>query len=163
MRLLSVNMPGTQSSNYENGIAAVRHVLSSSLGVDADNVLQTDGCGLGRSNLVQPNAAVDLLHAMRAQAQWISFLPVGGVDGTLQDRFVGTPAQGRVHAKTGSLTGVNSLSGYVYPPDSNATFIFSIIVNDSSNVPDDDTIAAIDKLVVVRGERRGILLLIGGF
>jgi D-alanyl-D-alanine carboxypeptidase/D-alanyl-D-alanine-endopeptidase (penicillin-binding protein 4) len=100
MRLLALNSLPSNQSNYDYGITRVKQVLSS-LGVDVRAFIQTDGSGLGRSNMVQPNACVDVLFAMLKQKQWISMLPVGGVDGTLSDRFVGTAAAGRVHAKTG--------------------------------------------------------------
>ena len=48
-----------------------------------------------------------------ARENWISLLPVGGQDGTLSARFGQTPAAGAVHAKTGSLSHVSALSGYM--------------------------------------------------
>jgi D-alanyl-D-alanine carboxypeptidase/D-alanyl-D-alanine-endopeptidase (penicillin-binding protein 4) len=59
---------------------------------------------------------------------WISILPVGGQDGTLSGRFGGSPAAGRVYAKTGSLSHVSALSGYIQRPDS-GWVAFSILVN----------------------------------
>jgi D-alanyl-D-alanine carboxypeptidase/D-alanyl-D-alanine-endopeptidase (penicillin-binding protein 4) len=56
---------------------------------------------------------------------WISTLPIGGVDGSLDKRFSGKPAGARVHAKTGSITHVNALSGYT------GRYAFSILVNNS--------------------------------
>jgi D-alanyl-D-alanine carboxypeptidase/D-alanyl-D-alanine-endopeptidase (penicillin-binding protein 4) len=75
-----------------------------------------DGSGMSRQNLVTPRATVKLLKYATTQP-WGDFyrdsLPVGGVDGTLANRFRGTPAEGHVHGKTGSLGHVNALAGYL--------------------------------------------------
>jgi serine-type D-Ala-D-Ala carboxypeptidase/endopeptidase (penicillin-binding protein 4) len=106
-------------------------VLTKQLGVSADGFVQVDGSGLSRHNLVSPHSLVQVFEGMLNQtdsAVFTSLLPVGGESGTLTHRFVGTPGQGKVHAKTGTMTGVNALSGYV----DNAHFdalVFSIVVN----------------------------------
>jgi D-alanyl-D-alanine carboxypeptidase/D-alanyl-D-alanine-endopeptidase (penicillin-binding protein 4) len=61
-------------------------------------------------------------------------LPVAGRTGTLEDRFVGTAAAGRLEAKTGTLDGVSALSGFVVPPSGSqvapsSELAFSMIVN----------------------------------
>src|SRR5262249_22906637 len=71
-----------------------------------------DGSGLSRMNLVRPRATVKLLRYMHATPEWMGLLPVGGEDGTLEKRFTGTRAVGRIHAKTGTLSHVSALSGY---------------------------------------------------
>lgn len=147
MRLLAQNSVPTNQSNYELGIDRVRQVLAAQ-GVDTSAFIQTDGCGLGRSNQVQPNACVDVLRMMINRPIWISMLPVGGVDGTLRHRFIGTPAEGRVHAKTGSLTGVNSLSGYVFAANFSNPIVFSIIANESSDIEAHIITDGMDKIVV---------------
>jgi D-alanyl-D-alanine carboxypeptidase/D-alanyl-D-alanine-endopeptidase (penicillin-binding protein 4) len=101
------------------------------IGVDpgAYNIL--DGSGLTRLNLVTPAAVVKLLRYMfesPARDNWLSLLPVGGQDGTLSSRFGETAAAGRVHAKTGSLSHVSALSGYVQRTDG-SWVAFSILVN----------------------------------
>jgi len=59
---------------------------------------------------------------------WWDSLPIGGVDGTLANRFLNGPLKGKVYAKTGTLDEVNSLSGYVTAASGN-TLAFSIFVN----------------------------------
>jgi D-alanyl-D-alanine carboxypeptidase/D-alanyl-D-alanine-endopeptidase (penicillin-binding protein 4) len=85
-------------------------------GIPEGSVRFGEGSGLSRGNAVTPAATVALLRFMRRHpdsAAWITALPVGGVDGTLKNRFRKGPATGNVRAKTGSLRGVNALGGYV--------------------------------------------------
>ena len=86
-----------------------------SMGIQPDDVIQTDGSGLSRHDLVTPRALVALLQSARKQpwfAPYYASLPVAGVDGTLEDRLKNTEALGRIHAKTGSLEHVRTRSGY---------------------------------------------------
>ena len=75
-----------------------------------------DGSGLSLYNYVTPELMVRLLRYAYLKrdimAALYPALPVAGVDGTLKKRMKGGPAQGNVHAKTGTLSGVSSLAGY---------------------------------------------------
>jgi D-alanyl-D-alanine carboxypeptidase/D-alanyl-D-alanine-endopeptidase (penicillin-binding protein 4) len=85
-------------------------------GVPESDVRFEEGSGLSRNNLTTANATVALLTAMsshRAAKEFLESLPVAGVDGTLRRRFKGTPAEGNLRAKTGSLRYARSLSGYL--------------------------------------------------
>jgi D-alanyl-D-alanine carboxypeptidase/D-alanyl-D-alanine-endopeptidase (penicillin-binding protein 4) len=84
--------------------------------VTLQGVQHVDGSGLSRHNLVPPATFVSLLRAMAGSALR-DVLPVGGRSGTLRRRFVGTAAEGRVLAKTGTMGGVSGLSGYLLHPD----------------------------------------------
>ena len=68
------------------------------------------------------------MYSSPLREQWISLLPVGGQDGSLSSRFGETPASGRVYAKTGSLSHVSALSGYMQRPNG-GWLVFSILVN----------------------------------
>jgi D-alanyl-D-alanine carboxypeptidase/D-alanyl-D-alanine-endopeptidase (penicillin-binding protein 4) len=84
-------------------------------GIMPGDVIQTDASGLSRHDLVTPRAVVTLLAFAQKQAWFVPYyesLPVAGVDGTLEDRMKNTPAAGRVHAKTGSVEHVRTLSGF---------------------------------------------------
>ena len=100
-------------------------------GVERTQYNLVDGSGLARFNLVTAATVVQLLRHMYASTHrdtWIWLLPVGGQDGTLSSRFGSTPAAGRIHAKTGSLSHVSALSGYAQRMD--GTWVaFSILVN----------------------------------
>jgi len=84
-------------------------------GIHSDEYVFYDGSGLSRENLATPHAIVGLL-LYTSHQPWFSVyqdtLPVAGVDGSLAERFKGTPASGVVKAKTGSLNHVNTLSGF---------------------------------------------------
>jgi D-alanyl-D-alanine carboxypeptidase/D-alanyl-D-alanine-endopeptidase (penicillin-binding protein 4) len=101
-------------------VAAARSVLSGVLRdwqVDPAGVVVADGSGLSRYNLVSADTLMAVLRRMYLDAQhredWLRVFPVAGLDGTLEKRMKGTPAEGNARAKTGSLTRVRALSGYV--------------------------------------------------
>lgn len=86
------------------------------LGVSSDQFVFRDGSGLSRFNFITPRALIQMYEAMLDHPNfeiWWDIQPIGGVDGTLRGRHRDTPMQGNVRAKTGTLTGVRALSGYV--------------------------------------------------
>ena len=100
-------------------------------GIDPAGYNLMDGSGLSRLDLVTPSTVIKLLRYMYQSPlrdKWISILPVGAQDGTLSSRFGATPAAGRVFAKTGTLSHVSALSGYLQRPEGNWV-AFSILVN----------------------------------
>ncbi|MHB8608056.1 MAG: D-alanyl-D-alanine carboxypeptidase/D-alanyl-D-alanine endopeptidase [Candidatus Acidiferrales bacterium] len=100
-------------------------------GIAPDDVIQTDGSGLSRHDLVTPRAVVSLLKYAQGQtwfAPYYASLPVAGIDGSLQDRMKGTIAAGRIHAKTGSVEHVRTLSGFAELPGGRR-LIFSFLSN----------------------------------
>jgi D-alanyl-D-alanine carboxypeptidase/D-alanyl-D-alanine-endopeptidase (penicillin-binding protein 4) len=108
--------PGTA----QGGTYVLRSFLSSA-GIDTTKILSVDGSGLSFYNLVTADAITQLLVFMNRQEAvfplFYASLPIAGVDGTLSDRMKGTPAEGNVHAKTGSISGASSLSGFVTTKD----------------------------------------------
>ena len=111
-------------------------------GVDTGTIRLSDGSGLSRKDNVTGDAVTDVLVAARTKPwfqQWYDALPIAGnpdrfVGGTLRSRMAGTPAANNVHAKTGSLTGVTALSGYVTDADGRA-LVFSMISNNYLTSP----------------------------
>ncbi len=96
-----------------------------------------DGSGLSRATLIQPRAIVKLLRYMARRpaplaSMFRSFLPLAGVDGSLEHRFLHTPLQGRLWAKTGYVEHDRALSGYL-TSRSGERLVFSIIVNADAN------------------------------
>ncbi|WP_223265386.1 D-alanyl-D-alanine carboxypeptidase/D-alanyl-D-alanine endopeptidase [Nostoc sp. 'Peltigera membranacea cyanobiont' 210A] len=131
------------------GLEVVKASLTK-LGVDPANYILVDGSGLSRRDLVTPEAFVQTLRGMaKTPTAYIyrASLPVAGKSGTLKGRFQNTPAEGIVQAKTGTLTGVVSLSGYMNAPKYEP-LVFSIIVN-QSNQSATVVRQAIDEVVVL--------------
>ena len=123
------NRRGTGS--IADGIAEVRAMLERA-GVPRSAYDLSDGSGMSTYNRVAPRGMVTLLRWIAAQpwgAIWRSTLPVAGVDGTLAKRFRGSPLQGRLFAKTGSLNATTALSGYMIAR-SGRTLLFSAYAND---------------------------------
>jgi D-alanyl-D-alanine carboxypeptidase/D-alanyl-D-alanine-endopeptidase (penicillin-binding protein 4) len=90
-----------------------------------------DGSGLSRYDYISPRTVVHILDAMRRSQYFTTYydaLPIAGIDGTIRNRMKGTPAQGNVHAKTGSVALARSLSGYVTTADHHM-LIFSFLAN----------------------------------
>jgi D-alanyl-D-alanine carboxypeptidase/D-alanyl-D-alanine-endopeptidase (penicillin-binding protein 4) len=90
---------------------------------------------------------------MHAHPRFPSFaagLPQSGQRGSLKSRFVGTPLEGQVHAKTGSISRVNTLSGYIEQPG--RTLIFSVEANNHT-LGSRVMIPKIDSLVVQMGKK----------
>src|SRR5258707_540249 len=88
-------------------------------GIAAGDVIQTDGSGLSRHDLVTPRAIVALLKYAQGQpwfAPYFASLPVAGVDGTLETLMKNTASAGRMHAKTGSVEHVRTRSGLADTP-----------------------------------------------
>ncbi|MFN2565376.1 MAG: D-alanyl-D-alanine carboxypeptidase/D-alanyl-D-alanine-endopeptidase [Gemmatimonadaceae bacterium] len=100
-------------------------------GADTAGFAIRDGSGLSRHNYLTPHTIVRVLDAMRRHPSFAVFrdaLPIAGVDGTLRARMKGTPAEGNVRAKTGTLDKVRALSGYVTTGDGRL-LIFSFLAN----------------------------------
>ena len=147
LRLLGARLKG--AGTVEAGHAAVMEFLRR-VGVDPRGWALQDGSGLSRSDLVSPHEMVSLLAAMdrhRYAAAFKDSLPVAGVDGTLEHRMRGTPAQGRVVAKTGTIRHVNALDGYT-TSRSGERLAFSIMANHHTGDPK-DVVSAIDQIVNV--------------
>ncbi|MGH8213741.1 MAG: D-alanyl-D-alanine carboxypeptidase/D-alanyl-D-alanine endopeptidase [Rhodanobacteraceae bacterium] len=112
------------------GLCAMRAFLGR-IGIENGEAMFEDGAGLSRKDLVTPVATVKLLTWLERQpfADVLrGALPVAGVDGTLKRRMLGTTAAGNLQAKTGTLTHVYALSGYVTSA-SGEHLVFSIMLN----------------------------------
>ena len=119
------------SGSIEDGVAAIAAMMSSA-GVPRTAWDLSDGSGMSTYNRLSPRAVATLLRWAAAQpwgAAWRATFPVAGVDGTLARRFRGTPLEGRLFAKTGTLNASNALSGYL-TARSGRTLIFSFYAND---------------------------------
>ena len=115
----------------ESGARAILDFWSTK-GVDTEGMNFYDGNGLSRNNAISPKQLVDALYAMRTSPYFEVFyesLPLAGLTGTLHKAMKGSAAEGRIHAKTGTINKVKSFAGYISTV-TGRKLIFSLIVND---------------------------------
>lgn len=105
----------SHSGTTASGTAAIREDLASD-GLPVAEMINVDGSGLDRGDRASCNLLVGALRRAGTGSVLAKGLPVAGKSGTLAGRLTGTPAEGRVIAKTGNLDNVVSLSGFVLPP-----------------------------------------------
>lgn len=121
--------------SWSAGLAAIQQYLKG-LGIDTAQLRQVDGSGLSRMDHVPADVFAQLLVKVRNEPwydDWYNGLPVACatdrfVGGTLRSRMCNTPAALNAHAKTGTLTGASSLSGYVTDAGGR-DLVFSILLN----------------------------------
>jgi len=124
------NSPNIDRTSESDGLAVVKTFLREA-GLNPSSLVLTDGSGLSRNDMVTAEATNQLLtymHHHRYAAFFRDALPIAGVDGTLRNRFKGTPAENNLRAKTGTLSSASSLSGYVRDA-AGEDLAFSIMVN----------------------------------
>lgn len=122
---------GDNSDSSQLGINVMKTFLTS-IGIPADGIVPYDGSGLSRHDLITPSAVVTLYTYMAKQSKnaqaWRDSLTIGGVDGTLRNRFKGTLAEGNMRGKTGTIDQVSALSGYVKTA-AGEELVVSLVVN----------------------------------
>lgn len=120
----------TAGGSFTNGVNQLSTKWSG-LGVDPNAVEVFDGSGMSRLDQFSPDDLTSVLVKAKTKpwfAAWQASLPVAGVDGTLVNRMKNTPAAGNLKAKTGSLSGVSGLSGYV-KTQAGRELVFSVVQN----------------------------------
>ena len=125
----------SHAGTTDAGVAAIRQDLQAD-GLPMSELVQVDGSGLDRQDKASCNLFVQALQRAGSTGPIAKGLPVAGKSGTLVDRMIRTPAQGRLIAKTGNLDNVVSLSGFVLPasgipptPALGQPLVFSLILN----------------------------------
>ena len=125
---VELGSPGT----WQRGAQAVRNFLAREVGLDTSELIVLDGCGQSRYNLVSPHQFVQFLCWMQEQfsmsSEFLTALPISGIDGTMQNRLCNPALRARIRAKTGSMTGVSGLSGFVTTKDGEM-LAFSLLIN----------------------------------
>lgn len=120
---------GKKYATRKEAVACINRMIKET-GLNPAHYQIADGSGLSLYNYVSPELLVTLLdYAWRDEAirtHLYPSLPIAGVDGTLEKRMKKTPAEGNVHAKTGTVDGISSLSGYATSPEGHI-LVFSII------------------------------------
>ena len=130
--MLLAMTPTSEPATGAKGVQTLRETLTR-WGVPPDSYLARDGSGLSRYDYVTSKTLIALLTYLWMDPKhaeiFQSTLPQSAVSGTLANRMKGTPAEGRVRAKTGTMSHVRSLSGYVTTLEGEP-IAFSIIAND---------------------------------
>ncbi|MGK7956795.1 MAG: D-alanyl-D-alanine carboxypeptidase/D-alanyl-D-alanine-endopeptidase, partial [Crocosphaera sp.] len=139
------------NSVNNSSIDNLKEILTK-LGLNPNLYHLKDGSGLSRQNLVTPETLVNLLTLMTETPEgqiYRDSLAVAGVNGTLKNRFKETIIEGKIQAKTGTLSGTSAVSGYINPPHY-SPLAFSIIVN-QSDLPSSQLRKFIDQIVLNLG------------
>jgi serine-type D-Ala-D-Ala carboxypeptidase/endopeptidase (penicillin-binding protein 4) len=134
MLLREVGLETRKTGTLDAGLNE-RDAFLEEAGIPPASFSMVDGSGLARQNLASPSATVMLLQYMWRRPErdvWLASLPTGGIDGSLHRRFRTIAGGQRVHAKTGSMSHVSTLSGYLQR--SNGSWvIFSMMANSEAN------------------------------
>jgi len=128
LKTLALEKTGVGSA--DSGRAVVERQLAS-WGAREGGYAIRDGSGLSRHDYLSPATILRVLDTIRTDTAFKVFydaLPIAGVDGTIENRMKGTPAEGNVHAKTGFVDKARSLSGYATSVDGHL-IIFSALAN----------------------------------
>jgi D-alanyl-D-alanine carboxypeptidase/D-alanyl-D-alanine-endopeptidase (penicillin-binding protein 4) len=144
--LLRSLAPAGAEATAEAGLVVVADTLRQ-WGVAPELYVARDGSGLSRNDYLSPDALVTVLTRLwgdsRHQEKYRATLPQSGTSGSLANRMKDTPASGRVWAKTGSMSNVRSLSGYVVTLDGEP-LVFSFMAT-SFRMPYAQVDAAMDE------------------
>ena len=127
VKLIGQQVSGRQG-NWDNGLTAVKSFLNDEVGIDTTVISMKDGSGVSRYNYSSPSHFIQLLtwayNTPTIRNNFILTLPKGGKEGTLNRGNFSK----NVVAKTGSLSSVTSLSGYVFT-QKGEPLAFSILMN----------------------------------
>ncbi|MFH1853241.1 MAG: D-alanyl-D-alanine carboxypeptidase/D-alanyl-D-alanine-endopeptidase [Candidatus Neomarinimicrobiota bacterium] len=121
-----------QQGNWRNGLTAVKIFLSNEVGIDTTGIRIADGSGVSRYNLTSPDQLIKALtyayHNENFNQVFLDALPIAGVDGTLEERMQADEVREKILAKTGTLSGASSLSGFAFSRRGEP-LVFSIMMN----------------------------------
>jgi D-alanyl-D-alanine carboxypeptidase/D-alanyl-D-alanine-endopeptidase (penicillin-binding protein 4) len=145
LKTLAPTAPRTAERGRAEAAAALQ-----AFGVGNDGLIQRDGSGLSRYDYVTADALASILTHIAGidtlRGPFVASLPIAGRDGSLSNRMNGTAAEGNARAKTGSMSNVRGLSGYVTSA-SGEPLVFSILAN-NFEVPPSAITGAADRIVV---------------
>ena len=128
--LLRLNVPQGAFPTNDAALDGLRARMTA-WGIPPTAYQLVDGSGLSRRNVLAPDALIAVLarmHDRSLTSPWMAALPLAGVDGSLAARMKGTPAEGNVRAKTGTMSNVRALAGYAITRDGEH-LAFAAIVN----------------------------------
>jgi len=151
-RLARLSARAAGYSMNANGVEANFRALLGHFEIDDSKLVVADASGLSKKNRITAKMMGEFLYKIRKEEKFAHLydsLPIGGVSGTLQDRFITTAptAVGLVHAKTGTLNGTASLAGYVQSTDREYVFVTIADEIATGNTALNKARAAIDKVL----------------
>ena len=122
-----------QPASIEVAIKNIREFWKSK-GLPVDELFQVDGSGLSPVNAVSAHFFVEMLTYMQNKSKYASYfynsLPVSGESGTLKSFLNNSTLKGKVHAKSGTIAGVKTYTGYIECPDK--TLVFALLINSAN-------------------------------
>jgi D-alanyl-D-alanine carboxypeptidase/D-alanyl-D-alanine-endopeptidase (penicillin-binding protein 4) len=149
MLLKSLGRTAATPGSFAAGRDVVRQVMTV-WGLAPDSFVMRDGSGLSRYDYVTADAIAALLRRAweddRMRGPFMASLPIGAIDGTLESRLMDPALARRVQGKTGTLTNMRSLSGYL-TAESGDRLVFSILVNNYT-APAADVDAAVEQALI---------------
>jgi D-alanyl-D-alanine carboxypeptidase/D-alanyl-D-alanine-endopeptidase (penicillin-binding protein 4) len=143
-----LNASGSLPHNNDQALEGIKQRLLA-WGVPVDGFQIVDGSGLSRRDALAPDTLLAILTHMydaTGASPWMTALPVAGVDGTLMGRMKGTPAENNLRAKTGTMSNVRSLAGYVHTRDGEALGFVVMLENFEGTGA--QAVAAIDSIAI---------------
>lgn len=148
-RLASVAAGNTLNAE---GVAKTFNTLLNDLGISTTNLKVKDASGLSRENRVTATQISKLLMIIYHDPKFkplVDGLPVGGISGTLQERFIETApgAIGLVRAKTGTLNGTTNLAGYVQSGEHEYIFVIIADLHSRSYTVTKKVRATVDRIL----------------
>ena len=121
----------SKAATIRRGLAKIESFLSAN-GWRPGDYKFVNPSGFTHNNKMRPDRLGELLDKSKSffglAPEFMSGLPISGVDGTLKDRM-GRSLRGKVRAKTGYLSGTVGLAGFVHPPDGTAPATFVLMYN----------------------------------
>lgn len=129
LKTIGFNQDGAPGT-FKNGLKALKHFLKDEVKLDTQGLITSDGSGLSRYSLTSPDQLNGLLtymwHNFKMGPEFISALPIAGEDGTINGTWKGSSLKGNIRAKSGTMSNICSLAGYLNSGDNNYAFTFII-------------------------------------
>lgn len=123
---------GIKPATFSSGLKLINEFLAKEVGIDANKVITADGAGLSRYSLITPEQMVKLLNYaanhFHMGPEFIASLPIGGEDGNLRSRMTMNKLRGQVRAKSGTMSGLSNIAGYLIDEDGER-YVFAIMIN----------------------------------
>lgn len=123
---------GQRPATSQGGLKLINDFLAKEVGISPGSLIAADGAGLSRYNLVTPHQMVKVLTYAATRfnmaPEFMVALPIGGQDGTLISRLKGDMFKGNIRAKTGYMSGLSNLVGYL-SADNGERYAFAFMVN----------------------------------